>query len=68
MYEYRIIRNDRWWIIYRKKEMGKLLLLQYLNSYNLWTPNKWSAKTFYKKEDAVDALVIMKQKDNKKSD
>ena len=68
MYEYRIIRNDRGRIIYRKKEMWKLLLLQYLNSYNLWSPNKQSAKTFYKREDAVSALVVMKQKDNKKSD
>lgn len=68
MYEYRIIRNDRGRIIYRKKEIGKLLLLQYLNSYKLRTPNKWSAKTFYKREDAVDALMIMKANDRKKSD
>lgn len=44
------------------------MLLQYLNSYNLWSPNKSFAKTFYKREDAVSMLVIIKQKDNKKSD
>ena len=65
MYEYRIIKNDRWWIIYRKKEMGKLILLQYLNWHLLRTPNKWIAKTFYRKEDAADALVLMKARDKK---
>ena len=65
MYEYRIIKNDRWWIIYRKKEMGKLILLQYLNWHNLRSPNKSFAKTFYNKDDAADALVLIKAKDKK---
>lgn len=65
MYEYRIIKNDRWWIIYRKKEMGKLILLQYLNWHLLRSPNKSYAKTFYTKADAADALVIIKAKDKK---
>lgn len=68
MYEYKIIRNDRWWIIYRKKEMWKLLLLQYLNWHNLWSPNKTYAKTFYKKDDAVDALIVIKSHEWKNSD
>lgn len=65
MYEYRIIKNDRWWIIYRKKEMWKLILLQYLNWHLMRTPNKWTAKTFYHKEDAADTLVIIKSRDKK---
>ena len=68
MYEYRIVRNDRWWIIYRKKQMWKLMLLQYLNWHNLRTPNKWSAKTFYNKDDAVDTLTLIKVNEWKKSD
>lgn len=68
MYEYRIVKNDLWWMIYRKKEIGKLLLLQYLNWKGLRTPNKWLARTFYKREDAVSMLVVMKRKDEKKSD
>jgi hypothetical protein len=68
MYEYKIIKTERWWIISRKKEMWRLLLLQFLNSYYLWTPNKWGAKVFYTKDSAADALITMKIKDKKKSD
>jgi len=69
MREYRIIRSDLWWNIYRKKQIGRLMMLQYLNWKNLWTPNKSYAKTFYHREDAVSALVIIRKKDEwKKSD
>ena len=43
--------------------MWKLMLLQYLNSHFLRTPNKSLAKTFYHKEDAAGALVIVKSKE-----
>lgn len=69
MREYRIIRSDMWWNISRKKEMWRLMLLQYLNWKGLWTPNKWLSKTFYKREDAERTLkVIEKQDEWKKSD
>ena len=68
MREYRIIRNDLGWCISRKKEMWKLMVLQYLNWKGLRTPNKWLAKTFYHRDDAVSGLVVIKQKDEKKSD
>jgi hypothetical protein len=68
MREYRIVRSDLWWNIYRKKQIGRLMLLQYLNWKWLWAPNKWYAKTFYTRENAVSALVIIKKKDEQKSD
>ena len=69
MYEYKVIRTEMGWIISRKKEMGRLMILQYLNWYGLWTPNKWAARVFYKREDAVWALVVVKRKDEwEKSD
>lgn len=68
MREYKIIRTEMWRIISRKKEMGRLMLLQYLNWHGLWTPNKWAARTFYHESDAGSALVVIKKKDEKKSD
>lgn len=44
------------------------MMLQYLNWKGLWSPNKWYAKTFYNRESAVSALVVVKKKDEKKSD
>lgn len=48
--------------------MGRLMLLQYLNWKGLRTPNKWFAKIFYNREDAVSALIVIKKKDENKSD
>ena len=67
-YEYNIIKTELGWIISRKKEMWKLMILQYLNWYWLWTPNKWSARIFYDKNKAESAISVMKIKDKKKSD
>lgn len=67
-YEYNIIRTELGWIISRKKEMGRLMILQYLNWYWLWTPNKWSARVFYDKSKAESSMIAMKIKDKKKSD
>ena len=69
MYEYKIIKTELWWIISRKKQIGKLILLQYLYaSQNRW-PNKWLAKIFYHQWSAESALVVMKHRDEwKESD
>jgi hypothetical protein len=48
--------------------MWRLMLLQYLNWKWLWVANKGFARTFYKREDAVSVLVVMKKKDEQKSD
>ena len=48
--------------------MGRLMLLQYLNSHQLRVPNKWSARVFYTQESAISAMTAMKIKDKKKSD
>lgn len=71
MREYKITKSDLWYIIYRRKEEWKLIHVEYLNWHNHWTWNKTSAKTFYNKDDAVSALVIMRnkwQKEQEKSE
>lgn len=68
MREYKIYKTDLWWGIYRKKYVGSIMMLQYLNWHNLWGTNKTNAKTFYDREDALSVLVVMKTKDEKKSD
>ena len=68
MWEYKIYKTDLWWSIYRKKEIWKLFYMQFLNWNNKWTTNKSYARIFYHREQAVSALVIMKAKDEKKSD
>lgn len=68
MREYRIFKTDLWWSIYRKKQLGKLLFMQFLTWKNVWSLNKSYARIFYQREEAVGALIIMKAKDEKKSD
>ena len=68
MREYKPIRTERGWILSRKKQMGRLILLQYLNWYELWSINKGSAKVFYNQHSIESAIVVMKVRDKKKSD
>jgi hypothetical protein len=69
MYEYKIFRQELGWSIYRKKQIWKLMILQYLYSSGLRWPNKWLARIFYHKESALAALVVKKHQDEwKKSD
>lgn len=68
MREYKIYKTDLWWGIYRKKYVGKIMMVQYLNSHNLRWSNKGNARTFFQREDAVSALTIMKHKDGKDAD
>jgi hypothetical protein len=66
MREYKIIKTELWWILSRKKQMGRLMILQYLYGSKNWWPNKWLAKTFYHQGSAESALVIMRRKDEEK--
>jgi len=68
MREYRIVRCDLWWNIYRKKQVWRMMMLQYLNWKWLWGTNKLLAKTFYKREDAEGALVVARHNEWKESD
>ena len=68
MREYKIYKTDLGWSIYRKKHIGKMIMVQFLNWHDMWTPNKILARIFYNEEDAISALSIMKIKDGKKSD
>ena len=62
MREYKIVKIDRGWIISRKKEIWRLMMLQYLNWKWLRSPNITYAKVYYDKDSASEALVVMKSK------
>jgi len=68
MREYKIIRSDLGWNIYKKKEKDWLISVRFLNWNGTWCLNKSYARTFYNREDAVSALTIMKVKDGKETD
>ena len=68
MWEYKPIRTERGRILSRKKQMGRLILLQYLNWHELWSINKGSAKVFYSENSVESAITIMRARDRKKSD
>lgn len=68
MYEYKIIKTERGWILSRKKEMWRLMILQYLNWKWLRTPHKSYAKVYYDKDSAAEALVVIRKNEWKKSD
>lgn len=68
MWEYKIFKTDLWFWIYKKQEKGKSLSLWFLAGDEKRTLRREYAKTFYHREDAEAALVIMRTKDEKKSD
>lgn len=68
MREYKIIKTGRGRILSRKKEMGRLMLLQYLNWKGLRSPHMSFAKVYYDKDSAAEALVVIKSNEWKKSD
>lgn len=63
MREYRIFKTDLWWSIYRKKQVGKLLFMQFLTWKNWWSLNKSYARIFYQRDEAVGALIIVRARD-----
>ena len=62
MREYKIIKSDLWYNIYRKKEENGFLFVEFLGANGRWILNRDNAKTFYHKDDALSALVINKSK------
>ena len=60
MWEYKIYKTNLGYWIYRKKYVGKILMVQFLHAKDLRWTQKSTAKTFYTKEAALSALVIMK--------
>ena len=67
MWEYRIVRCDLWYNIYKKLEKNGYLSLWFLGSDNKRVLHKDAAKIFYHREDAVSALVVCKHRDEYKS-
>lgn len=68
MREYKIVKSDLGRNIYKKREKDWKISLRFLGWDNKWILNKSYAKTFYHREDALAALVIVKMKNEKKSD
>lgn len=62
MREYKIVKIERGWIISRKKEMWRLMILQYLNWKWLRSPHKTFAKVYYDRDSVAEALVVIKSK------
>jgi hypothetical protein len=68
MREYKIVKSDLGRNIYKKREKDWKISLRFLGWNNKRVLNKSYAKTFYHREDALAALVIVKMKNEKKSD
>lgn len=68
MRQYKIFKTDLWFGIYKKLEKDGRISLWFLGWDNKRTLRKDHAKTFYHREDAVSALVIIKMRDGKESD
>lgn len=68
MWEYRIIKCDLWWNIYKKKEGDGYISLRFLGSQGKWVLNKDWAKIYYNREDAASDLVLVRHKDGKDAD
>lgn len=68
MREYKIYKTSLWWGIYRKKQVWKMVMVQFLNWFGMRTPNKTAAKVYYHQDDALWDLSMMKVKDGKNSD
>lgn len=66
--QYRIVKSNLGFQIYKKIEKNGFLSLWFLGSENKWVLNRNCAKTFYHREDALSVLQIMKAKDGKDAD
>ena len=58
MREYKIIKTNLWYNVYKKEEEN----LEWLGVNKKWTKDKTCAKLFYHKEDALSNLVLAKFK------
>lgn len=68
MWEYKITKSDLGRNIYKKKEKDWLIQIRFLYHNNKRWLRKDRARTFYHREDALSALIIMKCKDGKDAD
>ena len=68
MWEYKIFKSDLGYGIYKKLEKDGRISLWFLGWDGKRVLRKYFARTFYHREDAVSNLVVMKAKDEQKSD
>jgi hypothetical protein len=68
MRKYKIFKTDLGYWIYKKREKDWFISMRFLDWKDKWTLNKDCARTFYHREDAVSALVLIKTKDGKETD
>lgn len=68
MWEYKIVKSDLWFNIYKKKEKNGLLYIRFLSWDGKRVLNKSYARTFYHREDALSTLATIKYRDGKDTD
>lgn len=61
MREYKIIKSDLWYNVYRKKEEDWLTTVEWLQNGG-YSQNRQFARTFYHVSEATSALVVEKAK------
>ena len=62
-WEYRIVTSTLGFNIYRKKQLEwKMFNMEWLGANLKWINDKDFAKTFYHREDAMSALVIIRKR------
>lgn len=66
--DYKIVKSNLGFQIYKKLEKDGFLSIWFLWPENKRILNKSYAKTFYHKEDALSVLQVMKAKDGKDAD
>ena len=63
-WEYKILKSDLWYSIYRKREEWKLIYVEYLNWDGKWIINRDSARVFHTEDDVKSAFIVCRRKWN----
>ena len=60
--EYKILKSDLWYSIYRKREEWKLIYVEYLNWDGKWVLSRDSARVFHTEDDVMSAFTVCRRK------
>ena len=63
-WEYKILKSDLWYSIYRKREEGKFIYVEYLNWDGKWVLSRDSARVFHTEDDVKSAFIVCRRKWN----
>lgn len=63
MWEYKIVNSTLGYNIYRKRQLEwKMFNMEWLGANLKWIKDREFAKTFYHRDDAVSALVVIRKR------